>query len=152
MKPQQLFLGFAMMLACGSVASAQENILSEDVQTEISEDYVQLPTVIERDSSKDELATSGIGRRIVREIARGILDRDERRRHEREHRRERERYPDRDRYPDEHEHNRQYYTCYAQNGRGDIFSVAGYNAYAAQDRALEACYSQSRRCRALGCE
>lgn len=150
MKPQHLFLGFAMMLSSGAVASAQENTLTEDVQTEITEDYVQLPAVIERDSSDDKLATNGIGRRIVREIARGILDRDERRRYERERRRERERYPDR--YPDERDNYRQYYTCYAQNGRGDIFSVAGYNSYAAQDRALEACYSQSRRCRALGCE
>ena len=150
MKPQHLILGFAMIIASGSVASAQENILTEDVQTEISEDYVQLPAVIERDSSKDEMATSGIGRRIVREIARGILDREERRRYERERRRERERYPDR--YPDERDHYRQYYTCYAQNGRGDIFSVAGYNARAAQDRALNACYAQSLRCRALGCE
>ncbi len=136
MKPQHLILGVAMSLAFGSVASARE----------IHGEYVELPAVIERDSSDDKLATNGIGRRIVREIARGILDRDERRRHEREHRRERERYPD------ERDNYRQYYTCYAQNSRGDIFSVAGYNAYAAQDRALETCYSQSRRCRALGCE
>lgn len=150
MKPQHLILGFAMMLGAGSVALAQESSLTENAQTGVSEEYVQLPAAVKTDSSTNQIMTSGIGRRIVREIARGILEREERRRYERERRRERERYPDR--YPEEHDHYRQYYTCYAQNDHGDIFSVAGYNARAAQDRALNTCYAQSRRCRALGCE
>ncbi len=42
--------------------------------------------------------------------------------------------------------------CYAQNARGQIYQGRGRNAREAQNNALDACYSFSRRCAPAGCQ
>src|SRR5689334_6380567 len=41
--------------------------------------------------------------------------------------------------------------CFAQNRRGMTFRAVGFYPPAVQRRALDACYSYSWACRALGC-
>ncbi len=54
-----------------------------------------------------------------------------------------------------HDNDRRYhgreYTCFARNGRGEVFRARGYRARAVQARAVDKCYRQSRVCRPLGC-
>lgn len=43
-------------------------------------------------------------------------------------------------------------TCYAQNGRGEVFRASGNRPQQVQARAIDKCYAYSRNCRPVGCD
>jgi hypothetical protein len=51
----------------------------------------------------------------------------------------------------DHRYKSRQVTCYAKNGRGNVFRAQGKRPRAVQARAMDKCYRDSFRCRELGC-
>lgn len=51
----------------------------------------------------------------------------------------------------DHRNKNRQVTCYAKNGRGNVFRAQGKRPRAVQARAMDKCYRDSFRCRELGC-